>query len=405
MGPDAAAGRRGPAGGAAKAEAAGGGGGGGGRRPRDWGEAEVDEYVRGSLWFDLRNAMGPLEWFKFVVFLPLAVARFALFFVSVAITCAIVMLLGTGLTHDGPPASPWRRAAINVPIQACGWVILFCFGIFPRVRGWENLRQAEKERAIGVFNHISMLDGFLITALYVPNGVTKASVATTPLLGPICRVMQLIHVERAGAFSNKNCVGDKPNKFSHMSGNAKRIRDRAADPRYRLVIMSPEGTTTNGQGMAQFSTGAFLSGLPILPIMLRFPCNQHPGESWLHRTLLHQLHPTWGLWYGDLFGMFRILAQLYTPCEVDFLPLYYPSEEEKADPALFAENVRQLMAEDLGVQFRDEGLVEVYSLMRAGVHLDIHGKEVVNKARIPEALEAAAAFRVEQAAKRAKKKG
>ena len=354
-------------------------------------KADIEEYIQSSLWFDLRNVMGAYEWCKFVLLFPVAVLRFGLFFLSVGVTCAIVVVLGYGLTHDGPPAGPWRRAAIAVPIKACGWAILLLFGILPKVRGWANLRQAEKERAIGVFNHISFLDGFLITALYVPNGVTKASVATTPFLGPICRVMQLIHVERAGAFSNERCAGDKPNKYSHMSGNARRIRDRAADPRYRLVMMSPEGTTTNGQGMAQFSTGAFLPGLPILPTLLRFPCRN--------------LQPTWGLWYGDLFGILRILSQFYTPCEVDFLPLYRPSEAEKADPALFAENVRTHMAQELGVPCREEGLVEVYSLMRAGVHLDMHGRQVVNRDKIPEALEAAAAFRAEQAAKRAKKAG
>lgn len=34
-----------------------------------------------------------------------------------------------------------------------------------------------------------------------------------------------------------------------------------------------------------------------------------------------------------------------TPVSPQFLPVYHPSEEERNDPALYASNVRHLMAE------------------------------------------------------------
>lgn len=38
------------------------------------------------------------------------------------------------------------------------------------------------------------------------------------------------------------------------------------------------------------------------------------------------------------------LAQFYNSCEIEFLPVYVPDAEEKKNPSLFAEHVRQLMA-------------------------------------------------------------
>lgn len=38
------------------------------------------------------------------------------------------------------------------------------------------------------------------------------------------------------------------------------------------------------------------------------------------------------------------LTQPYSYCEIEFLPVYVPNEEEKRDPKLFANNVRAVMA-------------------------------------------------------------
>jgi lysophosphatidylcholine acyltransferase/lyso-PAF acetyltransferase len=38
------------------------------------------------------------------------------------------------------------------------------------------------------------------------------------------------------------------------------------------------------------------------------------------------------------------LTQVHSSCEIEFLPVYTPNEEEKHDPKLYANNVRRLMA-------------------------------------------------------------
>ena len=42
--------------------------------------------------------------------------------------------------------------------------------------------------------------------------------------------------------------------------------------RYPLFIIGPEGTTKHSSYMLQFSTGAFVGGHPVLPVLLKYRC-------------------------------------------------------------------------------------------------------------------------------------
>lgn len=45
--------------------------------------------------------------------------------------------------------------------------------------------------------------------------------------------------------------------------------------------------------------------------------------------------------------VFFLLCQFVNYIEVTKLPVYYPSQQEKEDPRLYAENVRRLMAHEV----------------------------------------------------------
>ena len=49
----------------------------------------------------------------------------------------------------------------------------------------------------------------------------------------------------------------------------------------------------------------------------------------------------------------RTLCQFVNHMEVEFLPVHYPTEKEKADAALFAHNVRAEMSDALNVPVTD----------------------------------------------------
>uniref|UniRef100_H3CP38 Lysophosphatidylcholine acyltransferase 1 n=1 Tax=Tetraodon nigroviridis TaxID=99883 RepID=H3CP38_TETNG len=76
---------------------------------------------------------------------------------------------------------------------------------------------------------------------------------------------------------------------------------------------------------------------------------------------------TW-TWQGP--GAFKILwltlCQLHNEFVIEFLPVYTPSEEEKRNPALFAINVRRVMAKALGVPITDYSFEDCQLAMAEG---------------------------------------
>jgi hypothetical protein len=47
--------------------------------------------------------------------------------------------------------------------------------------------------------------------------------------------------------------------------------------------------------------------------------------------------------------MWLTLCQFHNPFEIHYLPVYYPSEDEKADTYLYATNVRKVMSKYLNI--------------------------------------------------------
>lgn len=105
-------------------------------------------------------------------------------------------------------------------------------------------------------------------------------------------------------------------------------------------MIFPEGTCTNRSCLITFKPGAFYPGVPIQPVCIRYP-NKLDTVTW-----------TWegpGAWKL----LWLTLTQVTSQCEIEFLPVYRPSEQERLDPRLFACNVRDVMARALGVPVSD----------------------------------------------------
>lgn len=76
------------------------------------------------------------------------------------------------------------------------------------------------------------------------------------------------------------------------------------------------------------------------PVLIRYP-NRLDTVTW-----------TWD-GPGALKLLWLTLCQVHTKVEVEFLPVYTPNEDEKEDSKLFAANVRQVMADALGIPVTD----------------------------------------------------
>eukprot|EP00240_Pyramimonas_obovata_P004090 CAMPEP_0118937438 /NCGR_PEP_ID=MMETSP1169-20130426/22749_1 /TAXON_ID=36882 /ORGANISM="Pyramimonas obovata, Strain CCMP722" /LENGTH=363 /DNA_ID=CAMNT_0006881065 /DNA_START=80 /DNA_END=1167 /DNA_ORIENTATION=+ len=320
----------------------------------------------------------PLVWserVKLVLLLPLAVIRVILLLEigMVALIFSRVAMLGLG---DEEPLGSWRRALAQNCIRASARGALFVLGFWHiPVSGKENLKEAERLRAVVVINHVSYLDGFLIEYLIFSSGVAKASVAKIPIIGTLTRVLRMIFVERRStlggpAFDSATKIGKGVK--SQSTGNIQRINDRLRDPRFPLVWLAPEGTTSSGSQLLRFKPGAFVGGNPVLPVVLTFPYQRFNIAFTETIMWMHAL---------------RLLTQVLNYAEIACLPVHVPDKAEAADPAEFAENVRRRMAEHMRVPLVDQGLEEFAVLLKNRVHVAWDGRTVKGSVdKVPEQL-------------------
>ncbi|KAA3466972.1 lysophospholipid acyltransferase LPEAT1-like isoform X1 [Gossypium australe] len=130
-------------------------------------------------------------------------------------------------------------------------------------------------------------------------------------------------------------VAKRESKSSDFKGVAGIVTDRVRNAHQNelapMMLLFPEGTTTNGDFLLPFKTGAFLAGAPVMPVILSYLVVRH---------------------------VVFLLCQFVNNLEVTRLPIYHPSQQEKDNPKLYANNVRKLMAAEGDLIVSDIGLAE-----------------------------------------------
>mmetsp|Transcript_8663 Transcript_8663/g.9653 ORF Transcript_8663/g.9653 Transcript_8663/m.9653 type:complete len:258 (+) Transcript_8663:3-776(+) len=179
-----------------------------------------------------------------------------------------------------------------------------------------------------VMNHTAEWDILLMMGLaeVVPGFVSKAAVSKVWLIGYLADVWGSIYVDE-----NRRAGGKATTKGASIT---EQITARGKVKDGRPLVIFPEGTTTNGEYTIPFRSGAFVGGHPVKPIATRYACTH--------------FSPTLDA-IGAVEHAFFCLTQFTNYVEITYLPVYYPSEEEKNDPKLYAANVQKLINEALGV--------------------------------------------------------
>lgn len=281
-------------------------------------------------------AMRGYELVKTVVMSVLVVPR-ALWMV---LWLALYMLLGRIASWGLPPHLQadvyrvwWRRTILSPGPFMCRLAMLGSLGCWVRVRGDPSRRTPDGRLAsIIVSNHVAYIDilAYLSTTTDVAVGfVAKAAIFSLPLIGPTARVWRCISVDRAKA---GRAAG--PSVTDQL---VQRSLESDANP----IVVFPEGTTSSGDYLLKFKRGAFVPGTPVKMAVLRYP--------------FQQFNPAFDSMTGPQH-IFRFLTQFVNYCELEWLPVYVPNEAEKADPQLYANNVRAAMAKASGLELRDVDL-------------------------------------------------
>ncbi|XP_021745315.1 lysophospholipid acyltransferase LPEAT1-like isoform X2 [Chenopodium quinoa] len=242
----------------------------------------------------------------------------------------------------------WRREVIVRCGRFLSRAMLFTLGFYwisnsSRIYDQEKLSdgndskdQLESSERPGVVisNHVSYLDILYHMSSSFPSFVAKRSVGKLPLVGLISKCLGCVYVQRE----------DRSSDFKGVSGVVtERIKEAHENCDAPLMLIFPEGTTTNGNFLLPFKTGAFRAGAPVLPVILKYP--------------YQRFSPAWDSISGVRHVVF-LLCQFVNYMEVMELPIYYPSKEEKDDPKLYANNVRKLMADEGNMTLSDIGLPE-----------------------------------------------
>ncbi|XP_031353229.1 lysophosphatidylcholine acyltransferase isoform X2 [Photinus pyralis] len=254
--------------------------------------------------------------------------------VRVVIICSLLIagwmiaIVGLwGLTEDDlreKPVTGWRSSVRHVACRLT--LLMFTVGGFRLKVVGVRATRAEAP-VVALAPHSSFIDSICMVYMGAPSIVAKAETANIPFFGKLINFTQPVYVWRDDPDSRHNTI--------------KEIISRAtSDLDWPQILIFPEGTCTNRSCLITFKPGAFYPGVPIQPVCIRYP-NKLDTVTWT--------------WEGPsaLKLLWLTLTQVYSYCEIEFLPVYTPSEAEKRDPKLFANNVRNVMAKALGVPVLD----------------------------------------------------
>ncbi|XP_054818975.1 lysophospholipid acyltransferase LPEAT1-like isoform X3 [Prosopis cineraria] len=267
--------------------------------------------------------------------------------------CRICTLFSVPYREDGQEdyahLGGWRRSVIVWFGKALPRLILFVLGFYwisetyrtphtdddkPTAEK-KGKNQSEEIGRPGVIisNHVSYLDILYHMSSSFPSFVAKRSVAKLPLVGLISKCLGCIYVQRES----------KSSDFKGVSGVVTERIQEAHQNKVSPMLLFPEGTTTNGNFLLPFKTGGFLASAPVLPVILKYP--------------YQRFSPAWDSISGVRHIVF-LLCQFVNHLEVTRLPVYCPSQLEKDDPKLYANNVRSLMAAEGNLILSDIALAE-----------------------------------------------
>lgn len=193
---------------------------------------------------------------------------------------------------------------------------LFMMGTRIKMQIKDHNPSTEAHSKLYVSPHICMAE---VNLMMIPLGhiriITAEFSKTVPVFKYFVEALDPIYVVRG---KNKK---NAPSAFEAL-------KQSITETEYRHMIF-PEGTYTNGETLIQFKSGAFALGVPVTPVIFHYP----------------KYIPFWNRQESNiLIQFYRLMAQVYTPINIEILPTYYPSTEELEQPKIYAQNVREIIA-------------------------------------------------------------
>ncbi|XP_015859850.2 lysophosphatidylcholine acyltransferase 2B [Peromyscus maniculatus bairdii] len=236
------------------------------------------------------------------------------------------------------PMKSWRKHLMKPALLFLFRMTFFLAGFLIKVKG----KRATREEApiFVTAPHSTFFDAIAVIVAGLPSVVSASQNVQIPLAGKCLLSTQPVLVKREDPNSRKTTRNEILTRvISKM--------------KWPQILIFPEGVCTNRSCLVTFKLGAFSPGVPVQPVLLRYP-NTLDTVTW-----------TWQGFTGFQACMLT-LSQPFTRVEVEFMPVYIPSEEEKKDPVLFANTVRINMANALRLPVTEHTFEDCRLMISAG---------------------------------------
>uniref|UniRef100_A0A8C9WWR8 Lysophosphatidylcholine acyltransferase 4 n=1 Tax=Sander lucioperca TaxID=283035 RepID=A0A8C9WWR8_SANLU len=273
------------------------------------------------------------------ILFPLRVTLAALIFI-IMWPFARLRLAGLSEEERSRPIKGWRQWLLHPILWSLSRAAFMILG-FLRIRVTGRRADLKEAPVLVVAPHSSFLDMLVLLPTQLATVVSRSENASLPVIGALLEFNQAVLVSRKDPESRKKAVTQVTERLT-------------SNGYWPQMLMFAEGTTTNGSALIKFKPGAFLAGVPVQPVLLRYP---------------------------NKLALWHTTSQFYTNSTVEFLPVYKPSLEEKNNPNLYADNVQKLMAKALGVPATDyvmEGRVPVNQLGGLSFPLESPARETLS---------------------------
>ncbi|KAL1790076.1 lysophosphatidylcholine acyltransferase 2B-like [Sigmodon hispidus] len=270
------------------------------------------------------------------VLVPVRVSCIAFLFIFL---WPVVTLITINLpTQSTKPMKSWRKHFIKPVLLVLFRMTFFFAGFLVKVKGKKATR--EEAPIFVAAPHSTFFDAIAVVVAGLPSVVSASQNTRIPLAGKCLLSTQPVLVKREDPNSRKKTRNEILTRvISKM--------------KWPQILIFPEGVCTNRSCLVTFKLGAFSPGVPVQPVLLRYP-NTLDTVSW-----------TWQGFTGFQACMLT-LSQPFTRVEVEFMPVYIPNEEEKNDPILFANTVRINMANALKLPVTDHTFEDCRLMISAG---------------------------------------
>lgn len=255
---------------------------------------------------------------KAYLLFPLVVIRlvFCIFIcLSCALLCRLLLMGFPAPSADcADPEMSWiRRKTINLIVRVHCRVFLFVMGFY-----WISVKGSpDRTCKMMIANHTTMVDVVVLLYVCAPSFLSKSTVLQVPLIGSICRAMQVIGVDR---FNPKDKLRTRTKMVNYLAHTS------AHQP---PLLIFPEGTTSRYDTVMRFKPGAFDFAERIQPVLLHWRFKHYDPSSVATAPV-----KSW------LYGM---LSQFVHHVEVEYLDVLTPQKEELQNALFFARNAQRLV--------------------------------------------------------------